>query len=426
MNSRASRSLFVALLAVGTASEASAAWKNRTPRGPIPVAQHSRAEERSIEATQVVILMADDIGFADIREIPTPNIDALAARGVSYTRTYSMPACTATRSTIFFGKYLSRHYTSACHTTSNSDIEAPAFDSELVSIAELFPGERGFVGKWHLGKPWKTAAGLHGYDSWCAQSTASPRHCGPGRNYFRWTRVDNGVSTLDETYMTTAQVDEAILWLSTPHPRGSFLNVNFNSAHEPFHDPPGFVTDGELRSMFEAMVVSVDDAVGKIMAAVDLSKTLVIFTSDNGTPDVVAPVQGKAKQSTFERGVRVPLILVGPGIPSNVSLDRLTHMVDLYATFQTMAGLPLTGDGVPLQDPTGHDLIYLGHRRPTIDDQAVFDGRYKLRRFLDSAGNGFQFQLYDLAQDPYEDNPHGPSHPQWDRLMNLLLARMQS
>ncbi len=422
MNIR-SQVVFLTAFFVGTASEPSA-WKATTPC-PALVMQRSPSRRNQIEAKQVLILMADDIGYSDIREIPTPNIDALAAQGVSYTRAYSMPACAATRSTIFFGEYHSQHYTSACHTPHNSAMEAPAFDPALVSLAELFPGERGFIGKWHLGKPWATAAGLHGYDSWCAQSTASPRHCGAGRDYFRWTRVDNGVSTLDETYMTTVQVDEAILWLSAPHAKGSLLNVNFNSAHEPFHDPPGFVTDGQPRSMYEAMVVSIDDAVGRIMAAVDLNHTLVIFVSDNGTPQHVAPEYEKAKQSTFERGVHVPLILAGPGLPSNASLERLTHMVDIYATFQRSAGLPVTGDGIPLQEPRGHEFIYLGHRRPDLDDQAVFDGRYKLRRFLTPA-NEFQFQLYDLAQDPAEDDPLGPPHAEWNRLMNLLQRHLQS
>ena len=84
------------------------------------------------------------------------------------------------------------------------------------------------------------------------------------------------------------------------------------------------------------MIVALDTAVGQVLRRVS-KETLVVFVGDNGTPGAVAPEPERAKRTTFERGLRVPLLVAGPGVPHGAS-DALVHVVDLYATVAELCG----------------------------------------------------------------------------------------
>ena len=134
---------------------------------------------------------------------------------------------------------------------------------------------------------------------------------------------------------------------------------------------------------------------------------------DNGTPgSTVRPGQNpnKVKQSTFEDGVRVPLIMAGFGLPAGREVDQLVHIVDIIPTLADALGIeitsPLAGSSI-LPAIFGHDLprswvyCFNGSKK----EEAIITRRWKLRR---SSGTEF---LYDLENDPREEMPLDPDDP---------------
>ena len=131
------------------------------------------------DAPNVVVVLCDDLGFADLgcygSEIPTPNIDRLAAGGLQFTNFHVTPMCSPTRAALLTG--VNAHRAGAGHV-ANSDPGFPGYAAELAddvaTAAELFR-DAGYhtmaIGKWHLTK-----------DS--DLSDAGPRHSWPCQRGF--------------------------------------------------------------------------------------------------------------------------------------------------------------------------------------------------------------------------------------------------
>jgi arylsulfatase A-like enzyme len=237
----------------------------------------------------------------------------------------------------------------------------------------------------------------------------------------------NGVQTTGHTnYATTDVVDDALAWIQARSTQPWFAWVAFNAPHTPLHVPPaslapGYATNtavGANRRQYEAMVEAMDTEIGRLLSAVNLTNTHVIFIGDNGTPgNQVQPpfVSGRGKDTLYEGGVRVPFIIAGPAVtmPGRTN-DTPVHTVDLFATLLDMAGInsPAT---VPANTPIDSETLLpyvqgatnLARRTfcQSFNDTApaANDGRmlrrdgYKLIRF-----NSGSDLFYHLASDPYE------------------------
>lgn len=163
------------------------------------------------------------------------------------------------------------------------------------------------------------------------------------------------------------------------------------------------------------MLRALDTTLGQMLAGVDLTRTLVIVVGDNGTPDAVAPVPDRAKNTTFERGIRVPLVIAGGPVnaPGRV-VDDLVHVVDLHATaIEAGGGDPaLSPDGVslmPILTAVRHgplrDYVLCGSKWGSRDGDrcAVSRGGFKLRQLdFDADSVPDREELYDLRSDPEE------------------------
>ena len=112
----------------------------------------------------------------------------------------------------------------------------------------------------------------------------------------------------------------------------------------------------EFNAMKYAMLESMDQAVGRILASLEsrgvLDDTLIVFFNDNGGRKENPPYRG-GKGETFEGGVRVPCILRWPDrVPAGQSVDGMIHVVDLYPTLLRQAGAsldqPLPLDGMDM------------------------------------------------------------------------------
>ena len=124
---------------------------------------------RAAERPNIVVILADDLGFSDIgcygSEIPTPNLDRLAASGLRFTQLYNTARCSPTRASLLTGLY--PHQTGMGWLDGMVLPDSRGLRGRLlprcVTMAEVL-GEAGYftamTGKWHLGQqngtvPWK-------------------------------------------------------------------------------------------------------------------------------------------------------------------------------------------------------------------------------------------------------------------------------
>jgi arylsulfatase A-like enzyme len=250
-------------------------------------------------------------------------------------------------------------------------------------------------------------------------------------NYTNWTKTVNGVSTANYTnYATTDVVNDAIAWIQGQTNKPWFAWVAFNAPHTPLHKPPNQLcphytslpgTPADInanpRKYFEAMTEAMDTEIGRLLAAVDRTRTHVIFLGDNGTTtSVIQPPfpSNRGKGDLYEGGVKVPFIFAGPAVASpNRTNETLVHAVDVFATILDLAGINLaatvpTNVAIDSRSVLGAvqttsnltRLVYVekfGSSTPTPDGRALRNGQFKLIQFTGGAE-----EFYDLLGDAYE------------------------
>lgn len=397
--------------------------------------------------TEVIVIVADDLGvdvldcYGEGNDRPsTPNICGLQADGVLFRNAWSNPTCSPTRATIQTGRYGFRNgVMSVGQTLPSAEITLPEVLSNPDNLSLGF--ESAAIGKWHLngsGRQCGTTTGYpgdQGYD-YAAGALANIV------DYFDWTRAENAVCATSTTYATTTNVDDALAWIGT---QGGpwLLWLAFNAPHAPFQAPPDdcpqgpchhvspLVPEGQIctgknggadeeRQCYKAMVETLDTEIGRLLSSLPANpQRSVIFVGDNGSPKevIVPPFDAqRAKFTVFEGGINVPLIVSGAGVVNgNRESSALVNTTDLFATVLELAGavLPagLVHDSVSLlpilADQSTGSRSYAYAERPSNlvsrCGRAVRNDRFKLILCPDES-SGNEIQLYDLPQDPFEDD----------------------
>jgi len=394
----------------------------------------------SASTKNILVVIADDFGI-DSHSLyntnpaaslpPTPTINALAARGVRFANACAYPVCSPTRSAMLTGRYAFR--------TGVTDILATLTQQGIytneVTLPELLaPTHRtASFGKWHLGGG-TTGPGSVG--GWSHFSGSLPGALGMNAtNFWLWTKTSNGVSRANYSgYATSDNVNDALTWLGAQGTNRWFLWLGFNAPHTPYHLPPtnlcphyaglsGTAADLQQnpRRYFEAAVEAMDTELGRLLAGINTNETTVVFLGDNGTVQrVIQPpydIAGRAKDSLFEGGVRVPFIIAGPDIvgPGRVS-SEVVHVVDVFASVLELAGVNVASalpPGLP-NDSRSLVPILRGEAFTPVEAAVLMEdsgatpagsaagraarlGSHKLIRW-DTAVEEF----YDLAIDPLE------------------------
>jgi arylsulfatase A-like enzyme len=348
-----------------------------------------------------VIIVADDLGWRDLgcygsEFYETPAIDGLAAGGVRFTSAYAAsPVCSPTRASFFSGKYPARlkltDHTGGAQPEQwrdNTLLRPARYRQHLPLEEETFAEALHaagyatfFAGKWHLGHADQYWPEYQGFDVNLGGTAAG----GPfsGKQYFSPygnPRLPNGPpgEHLDQRLATeTVRFIEAhrhepflaVLSLYSVHvplAAPEELRQKYERKRNPFGETPTPIwgKDGETRvrlvqehAVYAAMVEAMDQAVGKVLAALAKQQladnTVVLFTSDNGglsTGDrAISADQGwptsnvplrAGKGWLYEGGIAVPLIARGPGVNASVASDDLVISADVYPTILDLAGLP--------------------------------------------------------------------------------------
>ena len=300
----------------------------------------------------MVFILADDLGWADTGPYgadlhETPHLDRLAAGAMRFTNAYAAaPVCSPTRASIMTGKHPARlHMTiwheAAEHPPQNRRLVPPVTAANLpheeVTLAEALKA-RGYttahVGKWHLGiaSHYPETQGFDvnvGGTFWGAPATYFYPYRGKFSNgEFRY--VPDLEWGEPGEYLTDRLTSEAVRIIDRSAGRPFFLNLWHHTVHTPVEGQaePSARYAGRIRpglrhrnAAYAAMVRSLDDSVGRILAKLDQSgladRTVVVFTSDNG--GYIGKFKGEtvtnnhplrsSKGSLYEGGIRVPLLI---------------------------------------------------------------------------------------------------------------------
>ncbi|MEM7305260.1 MAG: sulfatase-like hydrolase/transferase [Planctomycetota bacterium] len=360
----------------------------------------SAAQADGAAPGNILIVLVDDLGkewlsMYGVGSAPanTPNLDALAANGVTFNNAWSTPMCSPTRAAIQTGRYGFR--TGVGHLVSPS-YGLPLDEVTLPEMIELGTGGQylnSYVGKWHLGS--EEVGGF------LAPNMAGWQHFGglspfagsllEGEDYFQWTKVSDGTVGVVNEYVTSHNIDDAIsviqIW-----PDPWLLFVSLVSVHNPYHAPPPSLHGVDLSGAgdpevdtepyYRAMIEAMDAEIGRLINVVDFGTTTLIFVADNGSSFQTVfppfdPLHGK--NSLFEGGISVPMIVRGPDVTQPGSIcDGLVNVTDVFATAADLADVDLaaTLPGVELDSvsfrpylsdpalPSLRDWIFAEHFQP--------------------------------------------------------------
>jgi arylsulfatase A-like enzyme len=402
----------------------------------------------------IVFILADDLGYTDLacygsKFYETPNIDRMAASGIRFTSGYTCgPNCAPTRAALMSGQYGPRTGVYTVGSIERFDwrsrplrpvdnvTQLPLTKITIAQTLKKAGYATAMFGKWHLGEDASHHPSQRGFDEAIVSM---------GVHFDFVTHPP--VEYPKGTYLADFLTDKAVDFIRRHKDGPFFLYLPHFAVHAPHEAKTNLIAKfktkppvgGHNDPSYAAMIASVDESVGRVLALLDELKlsenTLVIFASDNGgvggyvregikkAGDVTdnAPLRG-GKGMLYEGGIRVPYIFRWPGkIPSGTVCDQPINSVDLYPTLLDVAGVPpppnypldgvsyfkaLTSGG---KAPLNRDAIFwhfpgylgagVGSWR-TTPAGAIRSGDWKLQEFFEDGRR----ELYNLRDDIGQTN----------------------
>ena len=321
----------------------------------------SNAKSTPAERPNIVVILTDDQGYADISlnphhpaEVSTPNMDALAEDGVVFSQGYTGgPVCSPTRAGIMLGGY---SQSVGVYTASDGGI---GFDPKKKIFPGYLPDDyvSSAIGKWHLGLDedypelkWHALnrgfdecykfMGRGGHSYFNLRSDSDGKFMGP--IYRNRERIN------DEGYMTTRLTEEAVAFIDRNKETPFFLYLAYNAVHAPAEAPDEdikafqakFPDLSRERAILMAMLKHLDDGVGEVVGKLKregiFDNTLLFFLTDNGGSKSMSadntPLRG-FKQTLDEGGIRTPFIVSWPdGFKGGRTVDTPIFSFDILPT----------------------------------------------------------------------------------------------
>ncbi|MCC7495157.1 MAG: sulfatase-like hydrolase/transferase [Fimbriimonadaceae bacterium] len=408
---------------------------------------------------------ADWLGCAGASWLRTPVLDALAARGVRFTRAYcTAPLCAPSRASLAAGR---RPHRVGVHTNDDDfPLDQPTFYQHLrgAGYRVAVVGKCDLHKATHVNGPdgWTPRLGVLGFTEACdsAGKWDAVNHCRPEphdpytRHLARHHLLDAHVadyakrralpkprgvwaSPLPTEHHPDSFVGGAAVRLLEQFPRQApwYLQVNFPSPHEPYDPPAEWLErwqDADLpqpldpgprlspaehlaaRRSYAALLEMLDHQIGRLLATVEargeLEQTLVVFASDHG--EMLGDHQAWGKQTFYEPAMAVPLLVAGPGVTQpGRTCDALVELPDLAPTCLAAAGLE-PPEQFEARSLTGLlDGSTSEHRDEVV---SLLPGHRAIatRRFKLVVRDGQIAVLFDLEEDPLETGNLAERHPE--------------
>jgi arylsulfatase A-like enzyme len=320
------------------------------------------AGSQSQRSPNIVVIVADDMGYADIgvhgsRDIRTPHIDALAREGVRFTDAYvSGPYCSPTRAGFLTGRYPQRFGHEFNLAPVHAQFGMPLEETTIADRLKAAGYRTALFGKWHLGIGEKYHPLRRGFDEFFGFLGGAHTYINVGTAANPLLEGTVPVESFDG-YLTDALAERASSYVKQQAEKPFFLYLAFNAAHTPMQASKKYLDrfphiQDEQRRTYAAMVSAMDDGIGKVLAALreqDLDRnTLVVFFNDNGGPTMAttsvngssnAPLRG-SKRTTWEGGIRVPFMIRWTGrLPAGRVDKRPIIQLDVLPTALAAAGV---------------------------------------------------------------------------------------
>jgi arylsulfatase A-like enzyme len=405
------------------------------------------AADAEADRPNIVLILADDLGINDLHcygrdEHATPNLDQLAKDGVRFTCAYTaQPICSPSRAAIMTGlsparlhltNYLPGRPDAPSQKLLNAII-AGQLPLEEVTIAEVLQKHgyaTGLFGKWHLGNK-GFGPEEQGFDvAFLAPGNSEPSATEGGKSEYAITRA-------------------AMEFIEANRAKPFFCYVPHHCPHIRLAAKPELIEKHQeaFSPTYAAMIETLDDAIGLILKQLDeldlTTKTIVIFTSDNGGLHVLESPESPATHNTpyragkgyvYEGGLREPLIIRWPGvIEPGSETDTPVVLSDLVPTLMEAAGLDPAKEVGPLDSVSLMPLLKgktlaprdLHWHFPNYTNQgsrpagAIRSENWKLIEHFEDGS----VELFDLAQDVGESKNLAAEQPQ--RAAELL-SKLQS
>jgi arylsulfatase len=412
----------------------------------------------------IVLIVADDLGYGDLGSyghptIRTPNLDRLAAEGISFQQFYSASSvCSPSRAALMTGRLPVRFGLNAVLPPITKR-GMPASEVTLGEIMRSAGYVTACVGKWHLGGLRRFLPTENGFDQFFGlpySNDMSPlTNTGliyrlgfvPPLPLMRGTDVIQ--EEPDQADLTRRYTEESVAFIREAVSRRKpfFLYLAHTAPHPPLSASDRFRGKSE-RGLYGDVVEELDWSVGETLRALREEaiegNTLVIFTSDNGPWLAMEENGGSAgllregKGSTWDGGVRVPLLARWPGrIPASVRSQAFVTMMDLLPTFASLAGAALPADrsydGRDISNELfdGSDgreaLLFLWVRNEL---RAVRKAEWKLHVVTNYPSNGTRRTtqhspplLYNVLEDPGEHYDVASRNPDVVRELLEIMER---
>jgi len=385
----------------------------------------------------VLVIIADDLGYADIgvhggKEVPTPNIDALAASGVRCTSGYvTAPYCSPSRAGFLTGKAQTRFgHEFNPHVGDEAKLGLPLDQRTIANVLHDAGYATALVGKWHQGFDVAHHPQSRGFDeffgflvgghNFLLHKDAEPEF-GSAHSHDMIYR-GREVQHLDG-YTTDLFTDEALSFMDRNVAKPWFLYLAYNAVHTPLEIAeklksriPDSVTD-ENRRGYLSLLLGLDDAIGRITAELKAKhpNTLVFFFSDNGgsgrkpffayNTGINTPLRGD-KGQTLEGGIRVPFFVSWPGqLPAGKVYEHPVSAMDVLPTACAIANTKQHDgiEGVNLLPHLKGENTAAPHETLAWrfgPQKAIRRGNWKLVDFRDmEAKTQSGWQLFDLDAD---------------------------
>jgi arylsulfatase A-like enzyme len=389
----------------------------------------------------IVFIMVDDLGKDWIScygadDIETPEIDKLAAEGLTFHNAYSMPQCTPTRATLLTGQYPFRtgwtnHWDVPRWGVGYFDWRKYTTFAELVKSAGY---KTAITGKWQINdfRVEPNALEKHGFDDWCVWTGFESGNKPSAERYWdAYIHTREGSRTYQGQFGPDVYCDFLIEFIQKNKDQPHLVYFPMALTHGPLVHTPDEPDASTKQAKHKAMVRYTDKLVGRLVKTYDdlglRENTVIVFTTDNGsgggvrgTVDGVKPSGGKA--SNYEGGVCEPFIVSWKGtVKAGKETDALVDFSDLLPTFCELAGAKIPGDltldgrsFAPLLTGKADDsprewILAMGHGAAVRDSEGVrgrtdyFHRVLRDKRFkVWTDDHGEIVKLYDLQNDPGE------------------------
>ena len=404
------------------------------------------------------MILMDDMGYGDIgsygvRDASTPNLDRLARQGVRLTDAYANgPTCSPTRAGFVSGQYQQRHRIEwpLGAVVGDSARGLVVTGATLPALLKKNGYATGLIGKWHLGFTAEMGPNAHGFDEFFGFRSGAVDYYTHRRGDGRPDLYENTTPVESSRYLTDEITARSIDFVTRHASEPFFLEVAFNATHWPYEPPDVPLSERRAtkpandlslydgpddekpvtRRDYVRILERADEGVGQILAELDRNglsqNTLVIFTNDNGGEWLSRNAPLRARKNTlWEGGIRVPMILRWPGVlPANRVSSQVAITMDLTATIlkATSTAVPETHklEGIDLapilsgRSPVVARELFWRRPRPFLQ-RAVRSGNWKL------FWEGQQLYLYDLSKDPGETTDLTASHEEVVRKLRVAI-----